>query len=138
MTIDIKKTIRAILPIATHINPVGSRETCSPPPLDTDNDYLVFISGDIDMEIDRKLKKKGFTLGGSVLVNKSMRNDTNNSYHFFSYTKGDLNLILIDNYEFYKRFMIATSLCKSLNVMKKEKRIELFQYILYGNHDVLW
>jgi hypothetical protein len=102
---------------------VGSRVTCSPPPTDTDEDVLL-LTDDLSMLIADCIEV-GFTRDG---------------YHkasyptgFVSLRNGTMNFIVTDNEEFFKKFMLATHVCKSLNVTVKANRICVFQAILYGN-----
>ena len=102
---------------------VGSRVTCSPPPTDTDEDVLL-LTDDLSMLIADCIEV-GFTRDG----------DHKASYPtgFVSLRNGTMNFIVTDVEEFYKKFMLATHVCKSLNVMTKVDRICVFQAILYGN-----
>jgi len=102
---------------------VGSRITCSPPPTDTDEDVLL-LTDDLETLIGDCIEV-GFTRDG----------DTKASYPvgFVSLRNGSMNFIVTDDEEFYKKFMLATHVCKFLNVMTKVDRICVFQAILYGN-----
>jgi len=99
---------------------VGSRVTCKPPPNDTDEDVLVLT--DNIKELIHDCDGVGFEInfGDYKLVN------------FTSLRKGYINLIVTDEEEFYEKFLLATHVCKSLNVLDKEDRITIFQAILYG------
>ena len=115
--------------IDTYCKPVraGSRITCNPPPDDTDEDWIIWIERPIQ-EVDKRLIGLGFELGGSIIRNteKDWKEST-----FFSYTKGDLNLIITPSEEFFDKFLEATKLAKQINIIRKENRIKLFQCILY-------
>lgn len=102
---------------------VGSRVTCSPPPTDTDEDVLL-LTDDLSMLIADCIEV-GFTRDG----------DHKASYPtgFVSLRNGTMNFIVTDDEEFYKKFMLATHVCKFLNVTTKVDRICVFQAILYGN-----
>jgi hypothetical protein len=102
---------------------VGSRVTCSPAPTDTDEDVLL-LTDDLSTLIGDCIEV-GFTQDGAV----------GRAYpkEFVSLRNGTMNFIVTDNEEFYKKFMLATHVCKSLNVMNKVDRICVFQAILYGN-----
>ena len=102
---------------------VGSRVTCSPPPTDTDEDVLL-LTDDLSMLIADCIEV-GFTRDG----------DHKASYPtgFVSLRNGTMNFIVTDNEEFYEKFMLATHVCKKLNIMDKHDRITVFQAILYGN-----
>ena len=125
-----KDKIKKLFDGTVEITHVGSRVTCNPAPTDTDDDWLVLIDNHNRMsEIDAKLKEAGFEIGGSVF-----RSGSRNEQDFFwSYTKGELNLIIVGTVDFYIKFIHSTKLCTKLNLLNKEDRITLFQYILYGN-----
>ena len=101
---------------------VGSRITCNPAPTDTDEDVLL-LTDDLETLIGDCIEV-GFTRDG----------DTKASYPegFVSLRNGSMNFIITDDEEFYKKFMLATHVCKSLNLMEKNNRITVFQAILYG------
>lgn len=101
---------------------VGSRYTCNPPPLDTDEDYLVLVSGDPYAE----LMQAGFDQDGSPEFYTG-----NDAGGFRSWRKGNLNVITTESHEFYGKFMKATHLAKRFNLLEKRDRIALFQVILY-------
>jgi hypothetical protein len=105
---------------------VGSRITCSPPPTDTDEDVLL-LTDDLETLVGDCIEV-GFTQDGAV----------GRAYpkEFVSLRNGTMNFIITDNEEFFKKFMLATHVCKSLNVMEKSHRITVFQAILYGKEYV--
>ena len=98
---------------------VGSRVTCNPPPMDTDEDILIY-SEDAKTLIGNCIEQ-GFVGTGSYVGSE-----------FTSLLQGTINLIITDNKEFYDKFMLATHVCKSLNLLDKQERITVFQAILYG------
>jgi hypothetical protein len=104
---------------------VGSRVTCDPAPTYTDEDVLL-LTDDIETLI-----------GDCIEVGFVRDGDHKASYpkEFVSLRSGELNFIVTDNEEFYNKFMLATHVCKSLNVMSKINRITVFQAILYNNKD---
>ena len=101
---------------------VGSRVTCNPPPKDTDEDVLL-LTDDLNTLIGDCIEV-GFTRDG----------DVTSSYptEFVSLRNGTMNFIVTDDEEFFDKFMLATSVCKSLNLLEKQNRITVFQVILYG------
>jgi hypothetical protein len=101
---------------------VGSRVTCRPAPTDTDEDVLL-LTDDLNTLIGDCIEA-GFTQDGEV----------GRAYpkEFVSLRSGTMNFIVTDNEEFFKKFMLATHVCKSLNVTAKIDRIIVFQAILYG------
>ena len=98
---------------------VGSRVTCVPAPTDTDEDVLVLT--DNVVRFVNSCTKAGFKDTGSYA-----------GPAFYSLRQGEVNLIITDEEEFYDKFMLATHVCKSLNVLDKQHRITVFQAILYG------
>jgi hypothetical protein len=104
---------------------VGSRVTCVPAPTDTDEDVLL-LTDDLNTLIGDCIEV-GFTQDGEA--GKTYPKE------FVSLRSGTMNFIVTDNEEFFKKFMLATHVCKSLNVKSKADRICVFQAILYGNAD---
>ncbi len=111
------------------IEPVGSRRTCVPAPEDTDNDYLILVKSFEDF--NNKLTILGYTRGGSAI--DDYLNFIPKEARFRSYTYLEFNLIVCESEEFFNKFMLATNVCKKLNLLVKSDRIALFQAILYGN-----
>lgn len=109
---------------------VGSRETCSPPPTDTDCDMLVLV--DSLKEFVENCKTWGWE-GGEVYADPDFKWPPTATNHFVSLRFEEVNLIVTSDDEFYDKFMLATHVCKTLNVMEKEHRKVVFQAILYGN-----
>ena len=100
------------------IKRVGSRVTCNPAPTDTDEDWLVYTE-DLSTLIGDCVEQ-GLTLEGSYAGDA-----------FVSLRQGPTNVIITDRKEFFDKFMLATHVCKTLNVLDKQHRIVVFQAILY-------
>lgn len=112
------------------IEPVGSRVTCNPPPMDTDQDFLVLVSASAFSDFDQYLCSYGYEFGGSrIHAGGCLVGDESS---FQSYTLGDVNLIVTSSDIFFNRFMAATSVAKRFNLLDKSDRIALFQAVLYG------
>jgi len=109
---------------------VGSRVTCNPPPLDTDQDVLVLIHECNRGVMERKMREDGYVREGSNPA--ELVNNVDKESVFFSYRKGDMNYIVTSSATFYERFVTATRLAAKYNLMKKSERIQLFQAVLYG------
>jgi hypothetical protein len=103
------------------MEPVGSRVTCNPPPKDTDEDILVLVED--REEVIKTLVKAGFKKEGAYITG-----DTK----FISLRRGETNFIVTDDKAWYEKFLLATAVCKELNVMKKEHRCCVFAAILEG------
>lgn len=104
-------------------HPVGSRITCDPAPVDTDEDWLVLVT-DVP---EKRMKETGFGQEGSPEFYTG-----NDAGGFRSWRKGDLNVITTQSDEFYRLFLTATYLAKRFNLLRKQDRIALFQAVLYG------
>lgn len=104
---------------------VGSRVTCNPAPVDTDEDWLVLTRGDAVLA----LLDAGFGQDGSPQFYTG-----NDNGGFRSWRRGDLNLITTESSEFYDKFCTASDLAKRFNLLDKSDRIALFQAVLYGVH----
>lgn len=119
------------------VEPVGSRVTCNPAPTDTDEDFLCMAHGGYlmdtegDGEIPGKLARLGFTAESCA----SYTDDSgeHNSI-FMSWRRGETNLIVTQDEDFYNKFLVASVLAKRFNLLNKEDRISLFQAVLYGKN----
>lgn len=100
----------------------GSRVTCNPAPTDTDQDVLVRIDKAAIGEVATVLYRNGWNLGGSG----------DQDSEFESWTKADINLILVWDLDFYARHACATGLCKHLNLLSKADRQAAFRAMLYN------
>ena len=112
-------------PTVMDFRPVGSRVTCNPPPTDTDEDWLVYVS-DLD-QMSGDLSMLGFHQDGDPELYVGI-----DEQHFRSFRRGDVNLVLTSKDTFFDRFMVATSLAKRFNLLEKADRIALFRGVLYG------
>lgn len=111
------------------VEPCGSRVTCSPPPENTDCDFLVEVTKRDQRSVAQlvnDLHRLNFVWEGSRHYQDAMGN-------FMSWRRDDVNLILTSNPDFAARHRVATALCKRLNLLDKHDRIALFQAVLYGN-----
>jgi hypothetical protein len=103
----------------TDINAVGSRVTCNPAPTDTDDDWLIY-------------SKNFSTFIGDCIERGFVDEGDYGDSQFRSLRSGVHNLIVTDRKEFFDKFMLATHVCKTLNLLNKQNRIVVFQAILYG------
>lgn len=108
----------------------GSRVTVTPPVTDTDDDYVLLIEDYRDeafrQSIENVMTANGWTLGGSKALNNSGFNK------FQSWKKGDLNIILTRDEEWFNKMRCATLLCIELNLKEKSQRIRVFEAVVYG------
>ena len=107
------------------MEPVGSRVSCNPPPMDTDEDLLILT--DKMYKLVEDCKAQGFA-GGEVYF----KEDGSAASDFISIRKGNINLIVTEDKQWYDKFLLATHICKTLNVMDKKNRVMVFQAILYS------
>ena len=111
--------------------PVGSRVTCDPPPTDTDEDYLVLVK-DSKVAV-AGLKAIGFEYSSTPeQIEKYEQLNQSAQWKFTSLWFGDINYIVTDSQFFFERFLTATYVCKTLNLLKKEDRIMVFEAIRGG------
>lgn len=101
---------------------VGSRVTCNPPPVETDEDWLIWAPSDLTSEL---------TAGGFVVEGLPGFYTGNDNGNFVSFRRAEINAITTPDFEWYRKFCRATALAKRFNLMLKEDRIALFQVILY-------
>lgn len=104
--------------------PVGSRITCNPPPMDTDEDFLALVP---DEGIAwASLEALGFETGTDAEYDGMASN-------FISFKRGVTNIIVTSDIEWFAKFMAASHVAKRLNLRKKADRIAVFQAVLYAN-----
>jgi len=105
--------------VASKWDAVGSRVVCDPAPTNTDEDFLVL---DLDKSVSDWLSENGWQYGGSL-----HSEDT-----FASFKKGDVNVICAWTEKEYNSFMLATNVCRELNLTMKHHRIIVHDAIMYG------
>lgn len=112
-------------PYVMDVCPTGSRVICEPPPTDenTDHDFLVY-SPKRDQLLD-VLKGRGYTV--------TLETPYQDLCQFVALRRGQINLIVTDNADYYADFLCATETARRLNLRDKTARIILFQAIVYGN-----
>lgn len=107
---------------------VGSRVTCSPPPTDTDEDYLV-LTKDKEAAV-KALQAMGFEYSTDPeKIAEYNRLGETSGYAFVSLFFGSINYIVTDSVFFFERFLTATHVCKMLNLLKKEDRVMVHEAI---------
>jgi hypothetical protein len=122
-----------VLESGTIIVPVGSRVTCSPPPTDTDEDFLLLVEDLGEAVI--KLKEIGFDTGMTKeQEDEYLSLQRTSGGRFRSLRFGDVNYIVTQSAFFFDRFMTATHICKTMNVMDKQQRILIFSGVFGDSH----
>lgn len=114
------------MPEVLGVFPTGSFFICYPQVTDTDKDYVVKVT-DLGTAEPALLDK-----GYKVSVSDREEYDLQAEGGFQAFRKEDINLIVTEDETFFSKFVDATLLAKELNLLKKEDRITLFQYVLYG------
>lgn len=143
---DHAEKVMHLMPISEMVDrmmPCGSRVTCDPAPLDTDEDYLLLVDAQYDgmklvkdgpmrmNELEIYLRLNGWEMGGSLPTDITVNIPPD--AQFASWTLDDLNLIITTSQAFFSRHMAATAVCKRLNLLDKADRIAVFQAVLYAN-----
>lgn len=110
------------------VEPTGSRVICNPPPMDTDEDFLVKLKPNISLKFfEQQMQFEGFegSSGDMYDLDEAI---------FVSLRKEEANLIVTTDQEFFDKMVLATAVAKRLNVMKKSDRIMLCNAIVRGEH----
>lgn len=110
---------------------VGSRCTCDPPPMGTDQDWLAQAPARAShLSLLRAcLEATGWTSARDH--QSAMQRGERYPDEFESWRRDEDNLILALHSGFYDSFMVASYLARRLNLLRKEDRIALFQAVLY-------
>lgn len=93
---------------------VGSRVTCNPPVLDTDNDVLVLCVGE-------ELRDLIFEAGGELCGR-----DYGGDAELVPMRLGEMNYLLVEDDDYYEKFLTVTAVAKHLNLLAKDDRKALF------------
>lgn len=109
---------------ASVYNATGSSYICEGRVTPKDYDFIVLSSS--LWRNQKQLIDLGFVT--STKEYEAISND------FYSYRRGDVNLILTGKAKFFADFNKATKIAKRLKLDNKEDRISLFQAILYNNY----
>lgn len=110
------KIIRELVDDGYWVKMTGSRVTKDGWTDESDWDYVVY---DPERKLgDDLIKRSGWDVGGS-----------GNGTEFSSFKYGDVNLILVDKEEIWKKYIIATNLIKTLNSKTKGERVAVFDSV---------
>lgn len=104
---------------------VGSRRTCDPAPMDTDDDYLIYSFN--DLELDKTYASLAPL--GWVEDRVGRYRMGQGKGQFISYRKEDKNLIVSSEYSFVEKFLLASSVAKAHNILSKTARIACFDMV---------
>lgn len=102
---------------------VGSRVTCNPAPVGTDEDFLAYVT-------NMGAACKAMQDLGFVTTTDSEYEGMSES-NFVSWRRGDTNIIVTPDGSFVDAFLAASHIAKRLNLLNKPDRIALFQAVLY-------
>lgn len=126
------------------ILPTGSRVICSPPPKDTDEDYIVYAPN-FSHNMVGSMLNDGWEIGGSMWISSldggpAVLNDEHTykedgsidmSLVFHSLKKFEdgvlYNALVTRNERYFDDFTRATFLAKALNLQKRKDRVTLFK-----------
>ena len=100
----------------------GSSIICNPPVLDTDFDYVILAPLN-SYELDQFLEDQGFKTNFEDYDIEDFR----------SWKQGQINYIITDSIKWFENMKVATKLAKKLNLLDKQQRIDLFDYVMYGD-----
>ena len=115
----------------TDLHAVGSRVTCNPPPEDSDEDWL-FLTNSM-LQFLSAAEQNGFSVGGSLIEAATADAISPNGFVSLNRDSDKMNLIVVQSTEFRDRFIAATHVAKTLNLIHKSDRILLFQAVLYAS-----
>lgn len=109
-------TTIADIPGVLAVYATGSRVICDPPPMHTDEDWVVLVAPGSRPSVVDFLLNVGYTHDGKAYPESQ----------FISMRHGVVNLILTECQWFYDRFVLATRIAKELNLLDRDDRVKLF------------
>ena len=118
-----------------NVFPTGSNFICYPPVEDTDIDWTVWVEDKTEREemIEGLIDGDGWVVCGPG-------DDSEFAYEghvdgtFIALRKGKHNLIITKDLSFHKRFMVATSVARQLNLREKVQRVNLFSWLIHDSY----
>ena len=121
---DIKAIYDVIKDYIRAFYPTGSNYICNPPVTDTDVDYLI-------------LAKHKKALAYTLMENKFTINpidyyEQGKEVLFESWRRGNINLLVMTDIDHFNKWVEATILAKKLNLLDKKQRVDLFNYVKFG------
>lgn len=108
------------------VEAVGSRCTCNPAPVGTDQDWLAFVREPMD-RLAFCLERDGWIHCGG---NEAVAPDYPDM--FDAWRRGEDNLILATDKYFHCAFKAASILAQRFNLLNKQDRIDLFHAVRFG------
>ena len=96
--------------------PTGSRVICTPPVMDTDNDWLVFVPEDV-LDFAQEFLAK---------LDATYSEDQAHYPDGIVYWLGDLNIILLFDYPTFYRWVAATYYARLAGLNSKQARKDFF------------
>lgn len=97
-----------------YVYPIGSKFTCNPPVLNTDEDWMVFLPDGYDtQEFER--------LGWSHCLNGYIDGD------FTAMRLGSINAVITKHRDIFENGIKGAKICTKLNLLEKEDRTYVFQ-----------
>lgn len=96
--------------------PTGSRVICTPPVMETDDDWLVFVPEELAQ------------MSNDFLQNAGATNSAEQEHYpdGVVWWLGTLNIIVLFDHDIYYRWVAATYYAKQMNLLTKEARKEFF------------
>jgi len=119
-----------LLSLGCEITPCGSRVTCSNPRPEADEDFLVFLPGEVNIEFMEALHNYGYQWEGGEHYKEAA-----STFMSWRDSKENVNLIISQSAQFVSDHKKATAVCKRLDLTDKNQRIAVFQGLLYSNWD---
>jgi hypothetical protein len=96
--------------------------------MDTDEDFLLLVD-DIRVSV-KNLKEMGFSTEMTPAEEEEyfeLQRVSGRNFHSLRF--GITNYIITDSHFFFERFLTATHICKTLNLMEKPQRVMVFNGI---------
>lgn len=107
---------------------VGSRVTCNPPVLDTDDDVIVLVSPEQFQALETEIyEAHGDRCGESYGDDSAL----------LPMRLGEMNYLLTEDVDYYHDFLSLSAVVKDLNILDKETRKAIFKAVMDGDTSYL-
>lgn len=115
-------------PLIVYTHPTGSNYTCNPPVTNTDIDFYAFTNVGRDA-MEQHILEDGWVSCLTEIQSQAYVNTPGFGKEWMAYRKDNYNLMIVYDTRHFARCVAATEMCKALNLMSKQDRIDAHAYV---------
>lgn len=118
---------------AISVYPTGSKYTCTPPVLDTDEDYLVLVEdfNKVYLELSESPDWEDCMPSGTEAFKDAYQDEKSYGMSWNAFRHASINIMVTGDINWYMASVAATEYCRVHNVQDKAQRIRIFRNLKY-------